>query len=247
VSARDTLRRIVIAGLLALPAPTFAQTHEKADEQAHTVHDEAINYYMLLDEFEWQGSELGGLHWDHKGWIGRDIDRLWFRSELSTNDGRVNDAELHAMYGRAIGRWWELVGGVRQDFRPGPSQTWAAIGIQGLAPFWLDVEATAYVGAKGRTALRLETETDLLITNRLILQPLIEVNLHGKTDAEREIGAGLAKTEIGLRVRYELRREVAPYVGVTWINKHGKTADLAEANREKAGGARLVVGVRAWF
>ncbi len=243
MSARHSLRLIVILGALlsAWPAKASAQTH------THTVHDEAINYYVLLDEFEWQGGERGGLHWDNKGWIGRDLDRLWFRSELSTNDGRVDDAEAHVMYGRAFARWWDVVGGVRQDFRPGPAQTWAAIGLQGLAPYWFEVEVTAYVGAGGRMALRLETESDLLITNRLILQPLIEVNLHSKSDPERGIGSGLTKTEIGLRARYEWKRELAPYLGITWNHKHGQTADFAEASREKAGGARLVVGVRAWF
>lgn len=241
MSTRDVIRVILITGvfLAALPVRSVAQTH--------TVHDEAVTYYVLLDEFEWQSAERSGLHWDNKGWVGRDLDRLWFRSELSTDDRRVDDAELHVMYGRAFARWWELVGGVRQDFRPGPARTWAAIGIQGLAPYWFDVEVTAYVGASGRTALRLETEYDLLITNRLVLQPLIEVNLNGKSDPERGIGSGLSTTEMGFRARYEIRRELAPYIGVTWNRKYGGTADFAEAAGEGNGGARLLVGIRAWF
>jgi copper resistance protein B len=249
VSGWPSIRSVVVAGMLLFGSgtPALAQTHAGHDEQAHTVHDEVVSYYVLLDEFEWQGSELGGLHWDNKGWVGRDLDRLWFRSELSTDDGTVDDAEMHVMYGRAFSRWWEVVGGVRQDFRPGPTQTWAAFGIQGLAPYWLEVEITGYVGAGGRTALRLETETDLLITNRLVLQPLIEVNLSGKSDPERGVGSGLKSTETGLRLRYEFRRELAPYIGVTWNRKYGETADFAEQAGEKAGTTRLLVGIRAWF
>jgi len=248
MSARKTIRSSAIVVLLAvLPMRALAQTHTGDEAQTHAVHDEGISYYVLLDEFEWQGSDQGGLHWDNKGWVGRDLDRLWFRSELSTDDGRVGEAEMHVMYGRAFSRWWEVVGGVRQDFRPGPAHTWAAIGIQGLAPYWLEVEVTGYVGAGGRTALRLEAETNLLITNRLILQPLIEVNLKGKTDPERGTGSGLSTTEMGLRVRYEIRRELAPYIGVTWNRKYGGTADFAELAGDKAGTARLIAGVRAWF
>ena len=151
------------------------------------------------------------------------------------------------MYGRAFSRWWEVVAGIRQDFRPADPQTWAAVGIQGLAPYWFEVEATAYVGESGKTAVRLETEYELLVTNRLILQPLIEVNLFGKSDPARGIGAGLSTTEIGLRARYEFRRELAPYVGVTWNRKYGRTADYATAAGDAVSGARLVLGARLWF
>lgn len=233
----------------ATPPPVTDEDRAAAfpDVDGHTVHDNTLNYYVLFDQLEWQTGGEGSASWDNKGWIGRDKDRLWFRSELDKDDGRVADAEVHLMYGRAFSRWWEVVGGVRQDFRPGPAQTWAAIGLQGLAPYWFEVEATAYIGAGGQTALRLETEYELLLTNRLILQPLVELNLYGKDNAERGIGAGLSSAETGLRVRYEIRREIAPYVGVTWQRKLGKTADFAEAAGEDAGGARLAIGARIWF
>jgi copper resistance protein B len=116
-----------------------------------------------------------------------------------------------------------------------------------LAPYWFEIEATGYVGASGRTYARLEVEYELLFTNRLILQPLFEVELVAKSDPERRVGAGLSTTDVGFRLRYELRREVAPYVGVTWSNKWGKTADFAEAAGEDPGGTRLVTGLRLWF
>jgi copper resistance protein B len=216
--------------------------------EGHAVHDRSINSYVLFDQLEWQSNAGGtGLNIDTKGWVGRDRDRLWFRAEGDGEDGRVGEAEAHLLYGRQFSRWWDVVAGVRQDFEPGPSRTWAAFGIQGLAPYWFEIELTGYVGASGRTHLRGEVEYELLLTNRVVLQPLIELELFGKSDPERGIGAGLSTTEMGLRLRYEFKREFAPYVGVTWNNKWGGTADLAEAAGEDTGGARFVTGLRLWF
>jgi copper resistance protein B len=119
--------------------------------------------------------------------------------------------------------------------------------VQGLAPYWFEVEATAYVGASGRTHARFEVEYELRLTNRLVLQPLLETEIFGKSDPERGVGAGLSTTDAGFRLRYEFKREVAPYIGVTWRNKWGQTADFAEAAGEETGGARFVTGVRLWF
>ncbi len=141
-------------------------------------------------------------------------------------DGRPRvDAQVHLLYGRAIARWWDIVAGVRQDARPGPSRTWAAVGVQGLAPYWFEVEATAYVGEGGRTRARVEVEYELLLTNRLVLQPLLELEIYGKADPETGLGAGLSRTETGVRLRYEIRRELAPYVGISWdrrVLRHGR-------------------------
>jgi copper resistance protein B len=121
------------------------------------------------------------------------------------------------------------------------------VGIQGLAPYWFEVEATAYLSASGHTHFRFETEYELLLTNRLVLQPLVEAEIYGKADPERGIGAGLSSVDAGLRLRYEIRRELAPYVGVTWHRKFFGTADLAETAGEETGGARLTLGARIWF
>ena len=120
-------------------------------------------------------------------------------------------------------------------------------GVQGLAPYWFEIEATGYVGADGRTHARLEVEYELLMTNRLILQPLVELEIFGKSDPERGIGAGLSTLEAGLRLRYEFRREFAPYVGLTWDRKLFGTADFARAQEEEIGGTRLALGLRFWF
>jgi copper resistance protein B len=218
------------------------------DVQGHTVHDEAVNYFVLFDQLEWQfGDGPNAFSLDTRGWIGRDRDRFWFRAEGDGDGNGVEEAQFHVLYGRHFSRWWDFVVGVRQDVRPGPAQTWAAFGIQGLAPYWFEVEATGYVGASGRTHARLEIEYELLLTNRLVLQPLVEVEIFGKSDPERGVGSGVSTTDAGFRLRYEFRREVAPYVGVTWKNKWGKTARFAEAAGDDTGGPRFVTGLRLWF
>ena len=188
-----------------------------------------------------------GFSLDGKGWIGGDRSRVWLRAEGDSAGGRLEEARAHVLYGRQFSRWWDIVGGVRQDVRPGSAQTWAAIGIQGLAPYWFEIEATAYVGASGRTQARFEVEYELFLTNRLILQPVVEAEIVGKSDPERGVGAGVSTTDAGFRLRYAFRPEVAPYVGVAWSNKWGKTAAFANDAGEATGGARLVTGVRLWF
>lgn len=216
--------------------------------RGHAVHDHAIRSFVLADQLEWRDANAGSAaSWDLKGWIGRDTERLWFRAEGERVDNRTEDSEAHLLWGRRVTRWWDVVAGARQDFKPGPSQTWLALGVQGLAPYMFEVEATAYVGDGGQTAARLEAEYELLVTNHLILQPLLELNVYGKDNEARGIGAGFSSLEAGLRLRYEIRREVAPYVGITWARKLGETADLAELAGEDIDDAQLVAGVRAWF
>jgi copper resistance protein B len=213
----------------------------------HATHDRRITSFVLFDQLEWQGGDNGGASIDNKNWIGSDINRLWIRAEGESSAGRPENAQLHALYGRSFSRWWDVVVGLRQDFRPGPAQGWLALGIQGLAPQWFEIEVTGYLGQSGRTHARFEVEYELLFTNRLILQPLIEAEIYGKDDPERGIGAGLSSIDAGLRLRYEFRRELAPYVGITWHRALYGTADYAREEGEEIGRARLAVGVRAWF
>jgi copper resistance protein B len=212
----------------------------------HKTHDKAVNTFVLFDQLEWQGGRESGASWDNKGWIGGDRNRLWFRSEGDFRDRNWDQAQAHALYGRSISRWWDVVAGIRQDFRPGPAQTWGAIGLQGLAPYWFEVEATAYIGTAGRTHFRVEGEYELLLNNRLILQPLIELELYGKNDPTRYIGAGLSNIDTGLRLRYEIRREFAPYIGFVWDRKLLGTADYAVAASKPLGGPTLAFGIRVW-
>ena len=241
----------VTPGVLPPFIPSITDEDRQAafpDVNGHATHDNGINYFVLFDQLEWEsGRGVNGFGWDTKGWVGRDRDRLWFRTEGQQAGDTVNDAQSHAFYGRQISRWWDVLVGVRQDFAPGPAQTWAAFGIQGLAPYWFDVEATAYVGAEGRNHYRFETEYEFLLTNRLILQPQAEMEIYGKADPGHERDAGLATLDFGFRLRYLIRRELAPYAGVVWHQKHFGTADIAREKGESTGGARLVMGLRFWL
>jgi copper resistance protein B len=214
----------------------------------HAVHDNGIFHFVQLNRLEAFDADGGnGLEWEGQAWIGRDRNKLWLRSEGERVDGHTESADLEALYGRAIAPWWDVVAGVRHDFKPGASQDFAAIGVMGVAPYKFEVEATAYVGQGGQTAARLEAEYELLLTNRLILQPLVEVNAYGQNDARRSIGSGLSTTEAGVRLRYEITRQFAPYIGVVREWSFGRTADFRRDEGETANDTRVVAGVRLWF
>lgn len=232
-----------------IPALTDADRAAAAPPpRDHPVHDDSIQHFVLLNRLEaFDADGETGVEWEGQAWIGRDLEKLWVRSEGQRSGGRTAAADLEVLYGRAIAPWWELVAGVRHDFKPGESQDFAAIGIQGLAPYKIEVQATAYLGESGRTAARVEVEYETLLTNRLILQPLVELNFHGSNDASRGIGSGLGTIEAGLRLRYEIRREFAPYIGVVHERAFGRTADFRRDDGEGASETRLVAGVRVWF
>ncbi len=206
-----------------------------------------INFMVLFDQLEWRGRSNGGVSWENTTWVGGDINRLWIRVEGETEPTRVEHLSAEALWGHSVSRWWDVVVGVAHD-RPGPNaRTWAAVGLQGLAPQWFEVELTGYVGEGGRTRLRGEVEYEVLLTNRWILQPLLEVEAHGKADRARHIAAGLSSLGLGARLRYVISPEFAPYVGVTWERSLFGTADLARAHGDPVGRTRLALGVRAWF
>lgn len=233
------------------PVPTIRPEDRTAafpDLPAHQMHQGGTHFMFVADELEWQDADDGSsLAWDISGWAGGDIDRLAFRSEGERTDGHTEEAELQLLWSHAIGPWWETVAGVRQDFKPGSPQTWAAFGVQGMPLYGLETEATAFIGEGGQSALRLEAEYDILLTQRWVLQPAAEINLYGRNDERRGVGSGLSDTSVGLRLRYEINRQFAPYVGVNWSRAHGNTADLLRADGEDASEARLVAGIRFWF
>lgn len=237
---------------VALPSfiPPVTESDRKVafpDVQGHTVHDRAVNYFVLFDQLEWQTGGPDAFSWDTKGWIGQDRNRFWFRTEGDREDGRTEQAQTHLLYGRAIARWWEVTGGLRLDTLPDTPRTALALGIQGLAPYWFDVEASGYVEPSGRTHVRFETEYDLLLTNRLVLQPLLEFEVYGRADPERHIDTGLSTGEFGVRLRYEFRREFAPYIGVVWTRRFFGSADMAREAGKDVAATRVAVGLRTWF
>ncbi|WP_416773128.1 copper resistance protein B [Pseudomonas sp. RHF3.3-3] len=214
----------------------------------HQIHDNRINSFFLLDQLEYQAANEGStLAWEASGWVGTDTDRLWLRSEGQRTDRTTEDAELQLLYGHSISPWWDAVAGVRQDFKPQSPQTWAAFGVQGMPLYDFETQATAFIGENGRTAVRLKGESDILLTNRLILQPTAEANFHGKNDPARGVGSGLSNTEVGLRLRYEVVRQFAPYIGVTWSRAYGRTAGFIRDEDGDVDEARFVAGIRMWF
>ncbi len=203
---------------------------------------------VLLDKFEYfNGQNSKGLKFDGEAWFGGDQNKLWPKAEGEREDNETGTTRLEALWNRTFTTHWSTQIGIRHDAWEGPSRTWVAFGIEGLAPYWFDVEATAYIGENGRTALRGELDYEFLLTQRLILQPNIEINVYGKNDEDKGIGSGLSEIEAGLRLRYEIKREFAPYVGISWHRKYGKTADYARAEGAETDDAQLVIGLRLWY
>lgn len=210
--------------------------------------DEASFGSILFDNFEAvrSGGNNSGAY-DVLARFGRDYDKLVIKAEGEVASGKLQEARTEALWSHAVSTFWDTQLGVRHDSGIGPNRTWLAFGMQGLAPYWFEIDAAAYVGSGGRTALRLGAEYELLVTQRLIVQPRIEANFYGKSDAARNIGKGFSDLTTGVRVRYEFSRQFAPYVGVEWANRFGDTADLLRAAREPTRNTRYVAGVRFWF
>lgn len=204
---------------------------------------------LMLDRLEYRAHKgANGYAWEGEGWIGGDINRLAFKTEGEGEvGGPLESAELQALYSRALNPWFNVEAGVRQDFRPSPQRTYAVVGIEGLAPYWFEVGAQAFLSTRGDAHLRLEGSYDQRITQRLIAQPAVEVNIAAQDVAELGIGSGISDIELGLRLRYEFAREFAPYVGIHWERKLGDTARYARAAGEGASATSLVMGIRFWF
>ena len=219
--------------------------------QLRREHGGISSSMVIANIAEWApGSGKDGYRWEGEAWFGGDIHRLVIKTE-GEGEGVVGDgleqAELQALYSRAIGPYFNLQVGVRHDFEPNPTRTYATVGFEGLAPYWFEVSGAAFLSDRGDLSGRLEGSYDQRITQRLILQPRAEFNLAASNDAATGIGSGLSSAELGLRLRYEIRREFAPYIGVTYDRKFGKTADYSRAAGEDVEDARLVFGLRAWF
>jgi len=204
--------------------------------------------FLRIDQLEaFRDAQGNGQQWEIEGGYGNNRDRLWMRSEGERSDGRLQEANVELLWQHAVAAFWDTQLGLRTDLGDGPDRHWAAFGIQGLAPYWFELEATGYVGATGRTAARLRAKYELLFTQRLVLQPELELNAYGKADPARGTGSGLSDASLGLRLRYEIRREVAPYVGLVWTRRFGGTADLARVRGETLFARQWVAGIRIVF
>lgn len=235
------------SGHVAPPPPSTAMHAMSAAEMVDVMgmDDRASWGLVAFDRLE--SVEGGALAWSARADVGGDRDRLRLRTEGERADGRVEHADIELLWSHAIAPFWDSQLGVRHDLGVGPDRDWIAFGVQGLAPYWFELGATAYVGDHGRTALRAEVEYELLLTQRLVLQPRVEINAYGRPDPAAGLGAGLSDAEFGLRLRWEIRRELAPYVGIERHWLFGGSADHARAGGDAVADTQLVAGVRFWF
>ena len=185
--------------------------------------------------------------YDLQAWYGGNFDRAVLKAEGDVDNGKLQEGRTEVLWGHAVSPFWDTQLGLRYDNGLPPDRGWLAFGIQGLAPYWFEVNATSYVGDEGRAALHLVGEYDLLLTQRLILQPRLEADFYGKHDAERALGSGLSDLTAGIRLRYEIRREFAPYIGVEWAGKYGGTAGYTRAAGQATDDTKVVTGLRFWF
>ncbi len=204
---------------------------------------------IIIDQLEATFTDdHDGYAWDAQAWYGGDIHRIWIKTEgEGVFDEEIEDAEVQLLYSRAVAPYWDVQAGVRQVYTSDADRTDLVVGVQGLAPYWFEVDAAAFLSTKGELRARAEAEYDLRLTQRLILQPSVEVNLSAEDIPEMEIGAGVTHVELGARLRYEFTRRFAPYIGVEWSAATGETRDMIRAAGGDVEEARFVVGVRAWF
>lgn len=218
------------------------------DAMSAPVSDDMLVGQVLFDQLEY-GRARGGakaLSWDIQAWYGRDYDRVWLKTQGERQDGRTQDASADLLWSKPVATFWDLQAGVRRDFGQGRRRTWAALGVQGLAPYFFNVEATMYFG-RNRAAARLRAQYDFVLAQRMFLTPEIEADLYSRSDPAAGVGSGLSSLSTGLRLRYEFRREFAPYIGVSRSWLAGTTGSLARAAGEPTSERRWVAGVRIWF
>lgn len=214
------------------------------------VPDQQIHKMLLIDRLEYGATDgTDNYLWDTQAWFGGDWNKLWFKTEGEgpIHGGSPEDTEFQALYSRTITPFWNVQGGLRYDVNPNPDRGFAVLGLQGLAPYWFETDTALFVSEDGDVSFRGEFEYELLLTQRLILQPRVEINAAAQDVPEYGIGSGLNNTEMGVRLRYEIQREFAPYIGVRWEQTYGDTKDMARAEGEDTSSTAFVIGLRAWY
>ncbi|MBH0044052.1 MULTISPECIES: copper resistance protein B [unclassified Pseudoalteromonas] len=212
-----------------------------------TLADEHPFYALLGDRLEYNEQANAGV-FDLQAWYGTTFDRLVIKTEGDFSEGSIEENQTDILWSHAVSAYWDTQAGVRLDYnKEGENRQWLAFGLQGLAPYWFEIDMTAYVGERGNTAFTLEAEYELLLTQKLIIQPRAEITLYGKNDKQNDLGSGLSSSAIGFRVRYEFTRQFAPYIGIEWSNKFGNTADYATSSGQSSNNTAFVAGIKFWF
>lgn len=209
--------------------------------------DEHAFWSVLGNRFEYNEGNDSTV-FDLQAWYGTTYDRFVVKAEGDIADDRLEESQTDLLWGHAFNAYFDTQLGIRLDqYDQGRNRQWLAIGTQGLAPYWFELDITAYLGDSGRTALAMEVEYELLLTQKLILQPRAELNLYGKDDPDNGLGSGLSNLSIGLRLRYEFNRQLAPYIGVEWSDAYGDTADYRQTAGQDISDTQFVAGLRFWF
>lgn len=210
-------------------------------------HDPLLTM-LKIDQLE--VSDIGdnnNLIWDTDAWIGRDLSKLWLKTEGEREDNDIAEAEIQLLYSKAIAPYWDIQIGWRHDIKPKPNRDWLVLGVQGVARYFFETDIALFVGEDGIVGLRTEWEYELLLTQKWVLTPEVEANFFSKNDREVAIGSGLSDIEAGLRLRYEVRREFAPYIGIEWVKSFGEAADFAHEEGQRRSDTKWVAGIRFWF
>ncbi|WP_373079464.1 copper resistance protein B [Zhongshania sp.] len=218
--------------------------HEAADPLISMVSINQLEQRLNTDT---ESNNLNINSWDADIWLGKDLNKLWLKTEGEFVDGSREESEVQVLYSRAIAPYWDLQTGWRGDFNEDQNQHWFAVGLQGLAPYFFEIDSALFFGQGGQTALRIDAEYELMFTQKLILSPEVETTVYGRNAENYSQGSGLANIDAGLRLRYEIRREFAPYIGINWSKKYGNTADISRASGGDIEVMQWVAGVRAWF
>ncbi len=236
---------------LALAASTGAAwasgPHGKDDPNTETVIFWGAGAEVDGAEFGWFEPESGALlNWDSYAWVGGDELKFRLEAEGEAFDGDIESSELRAVLSWNIADFWDFQAGIRHDFEP-EGLTWAAVGFQGLAPYFFETDARLFVSENADVAFRFEQTYDLLFTQRLILQPHVELNAYAQDIPELRVGAGLADVEAGLQLRYEITRKFAPYVDLVYERKLGETSQITQAMGEDPEAVTLRLGLKIRF
>ncbi|MEQ1789198.1 MAG: copper resistance protein B [Rickettsiales bacterium] len=234
------IKALLISTIL-FSASAFAADDSHMDEHGGQI------FHRFLLEADVGNSREGTLSsWDFNGWIGKDIDKIYLKSEGEMVDGKTNTAEFWGLYSRNVADFWDAQIGFRQDTQP-ESTSYAVLGLSGLAPYFFETEAHIFISDRGDVSVRIRQENDFLITQQFILQPYAEINLYTQDVDIQEVGAGISNAEIGLQTRYEITRKFSPYLDLRYERKFGETANIAKDNGENIDDFIASIGVRLMF
>ncbi len=252
------LKKLLLTPLLVIGAAisasntvaqgVYAQDEIREHLQEH--HGGGTLTFIEAERLEFRSNDGDPLFlWDAQGWYGGDKNKLWLKTESEYDfvADAFEEAEIQALWSRAISRYFDFQAGLRHDFAPGDDRTFGVIGLQGLTPYLFEIDAAAFISDDGDISARIEAEYEFLITQILILQPRTELNFAVQDVPSAGVGSGLSTAEVGARLRYEIRREFAPYIGVSWERAIGATADMKRSAGDDAGAVSFVAGLRLWF